>query len=508
MFKDKRQKNKGPFMKQAADETSKPIGTSLRDNLYYLRRQFGSSFDLIIHEMNVGQNKGAVIVCEGMIDQIALSEIAVKPIVKARNLPGNADEQFVFLRQNVFSAVDSKTIYNFSDLLSFIMSGFAAVLIDGSCQCEVIGVQGYDRRSVQDSSNEVQERGAHEGFTETLKINSTLIRRRLKTPQARFEMLTIGKTSKTQIAICYLADRVKPEILTEVRDRLEKANLDLVLESGFLQPFLDTKGLSFFSGVGVTERPDVFCAKIGEGRVGILVDGTPFALIVPYLFIENFHSFDDYANRPYYAVFIRTLKFISFVISILLPGMYVAVACFHQELLPADMLYDVVTAEARTPFPVMLEALVIHFIYEVMREAGLRMPKNVGHAVSIVGALVIGDAAVTAGLIAAPMLIIVALTAISSFVVPSLYEPVAVLRFIFIIIGGVSGFYGILLAVGLLLVNICSINPYGIPFSAPISPFEKSAIRDVLFREGWKSLGKRQMNIQKLNGSEKGDMYP
>lgn len=493
-------------MKNEEAFSQNPIGKDLQNNLYCLRRMFGESFDLIIHEMNAGKNSAAIVVCEGMINQLALSEIAVKPIVTAENLPENADEQFDYLRKNVFTFVDSKTVYNFSDLLSFVMSGFAAVLIDGSCQCEVVGVQGYERRSVDDSSNEVQERGAREGFTETLKINTTLIRRRLKNPQARFEMITLGKTSKTQIALCYMADRVEPRILTEVRERLERVNLDLVLESGFLQPFLDMKGLSFFTGVGVTERPDVFCAKIGEGRVGVLVDGTPFSLIVPYLFIENFHSFDDYANRPYYAFFIRSLKFISFVISVLLPGIYVAVACFHQELLPADLLYDVALAESKTPFPVMLEALIIHFIYEVMREAGLRMPKNVGHAVSIVGALVIGDAAVTAGLIAAPMLIVVALTAISSFVVPSLYEPVSVLRFAFIIIGGLSGFYGILLAVGLLLVNICSINPYGIPFSAPVSPFEKSAFRDMLIRAGWKNLGKRNMKIQNLSGSEKGDV--
>lgn len=501
-------KNQNPFQQNNAPDISEPIGKDLDENLFYLRKQFGPSFDLIIHEMNIGVNKAAFVACEGMIDQLQLSEIVVKPIVKAQNLPENADEQFQVLRQYIFSAVDVKTVYNFSDLINFIMSGFAVLLIDGSEQCVVIGVQGFEKRSLEEPSNESQERGARDGFTETLKVNTTLIRRRLKNPQARFEMLEIGKTSHTQVSLCYLADRVKPEILTEVRDRLERANLDILLESGFLQPFLDTKGLSFFTGVGVTERPDVLCAKIGEGRVGVLVDGTPFALIVPYLFIENFHSFDDYANRPYYAVFIRTLKFISFIISILLPGAYVAITCFHQEMIPAEMLYDVVVAESRTPFPIMVEALVIHFIYEVMREAGLRMPKNVGHAVSIVGALVIGDAAVSAGLIAAPMLIIVALTAISSFVVPSLYEPVSVLRFIFIIIGGVSGFYGILLAVGLLLVNLCSINPYGVPFSAPISPYEKGAVRDVLFRAGWKKLGKKQLSIQKLSGSEKGDLYP
>ena len=289
----------------------------------------------------------------------------------------------------------------------------------------------------------------------------------------------------------------------EVKQRLQNAKLDMVLESGYIQPFLDHKGLSFFSGVGVTERPDTLCAKISEGRVGVIVDGTPFALIVPHLFIENFQSIDDYSNRPFYALFLRALKFISFAISMLLPGIYVAVAIFHQELLPASMLFDIAVSEGRTPFPIMLEALVIHFIYEIMREAGLRMPKTVGHAVSIVGALVIGDAAVTAGLIAAPMLIVLALTAISSFVVPSLYEPAAVLRFLFIIVGGLTGLYGIMLILGLLILNACSINPYGVPYSAPITPFEKGAMRDLVLRVGWKRLGRYKMKGQDLNGSDK-----
>ena len=168
-----------------------------------------------------------------------------------------------------------------------------------------------------------------------------------------------------------------------------------------------------------------------------------------------------------------------------------------------SMLFDIAVSEGRTPFPIMLEALVIHFIYEIMREAGLRMPKTVGHAVSIVGALVIGDAAVTAGLIAAPMLIVLALTAISSFVVPSLYEPAAVLRFLFIIVGGLTGLYGIMLILGLLILNACSINPYGVPYSAPITPFEKGAMRDLVLRVGWKRLGRYKMKVQDLNGSDK-----
>ena len=295
---------------------------------------------------------------------------------------------------------------------------------------------------------------------------------------------------------------VSPELLRQVRYRLSKVNIDVVLETGYLQPFLDTRPLSLFSGVGVTERPDTLCAKVAEGRVGLLLDGTPYALIVPYLFNENFQSLDDYSHRPYFATFIRWLKYASFALSILLPGLYVAMGSFHPELLPHTLLMNLVSSEEATPFPLMLEALFTFFIYEIVREAGLRMPRAVGHAVSIVGGLVIGDAAVSAGLIGAPMVIVVAITAISSFVAPSLYEPVTVLRFAFILIGGLLGVFGVTLGACAVLANLCAVNPFGVPATSPATPFSLYAMRDVLVRWGWRGLSKEDLRVQDLAGSD------
>ena len=250
--------------------------------------------------------------------------------------------------------------------------------------------------------------------------------------------------------------------------------------------------------MGFTERPDVLTAKISEGKICIIVDGTPNALIVPYLFIEHFHSLDDYLKRPYYATFIRILKIASFLVSVFLPGLYVAVCTFHQEIIPETMIFGITGQESRTPLPIMFEAFFIHLVYEIVREAGLRMPKSVGHAISIVGALVIGDSAVTAGIISAPMLIILGLTAVSSFVVSTLYESVAVLRFAFIIIGGLGGLYGIMMGFAAVLVNAAAINPYGIPFTSPLSPTKIGAWRDLVVRQSWRKMGKKKMLIQKL----------
>lgn len=499
-------KRYAPVEDEPVSEPVVLIKRDLNENMIYLRGEFGGSFDLMIKEMDFAGNRAAFVMCEGMFDKKLLAESIVKPILKAAHMPRKPMDQLEYIRGEVACNVDAKDIYNFGDAENLLMSGFALLFIDGVNSCQAYGVQGFETRSISEPETQAQERGSREGFVEALKINTTMIRRRLKTASARFDMMNIGATSNTQVCLCYLADRVQPDILQEVKARLAKATLDTVMESGYLQPFLDSKMPSLFSAVGVEERPDTFCAKLTEGRVGVLVDGTPFALVVPYLFIEHFHSLDDYTLRPFYAVFIRVLKLLSFFISVLLPGFYVAVATFHQELFPETILYDIVSTHARTPLPIMIEAFVIHLIYEIMREAGLRIPKQIGQAVSIIGAIVIGDAAVTAGIIAPPMLIIVALSAVTSFVTPSLFQPVALLRFVFILIGGTLGFYGIMMALGLLLVNMCAISPYGIPFMAPVAPFERSALRDTVYRSGWQSLGKRKMKIQNLNGSERKDV--
>ena len=262
---------------------------------------------------------------------------------------------------------------------------------------------------------------------------------------------------------------------------------------------IEEKGdLSFFSSVGFSERPDTVCGKIAEGRIAILVDGTPTALIVPYLFIEYFQTIDDYAERPYFATLTRWLKYLSFFIATLLPGLYVALAVFNPEVFPDRLISKIAYSIAGTPFPLMLETLIIHFIYEIMREAGLRLPRPLGHAVSIVGGLVIGETAVNAGLIGAPTLMVVALTAISSYVIPNLYEPTAILRLIFILVGGILGIWGVMLLFSVLIVNICSKSNFGIPFVSPIAPFDFYSMRDVITRVSWKTLSKKNKTIQNM----------
>lgn len=329
-----------------------------------------------------------------------------------------------------------------------------------------------------------------------------MLHRRIKTPNLKLKQLMVGKSAKTSVVIAYVKGVADNQLVKDVEQRISGAPIDNLQDFGELIPFLDSNVKSYFTATGNTERPDTLCSKLLEGRIAVLVDGSPYAIYVPYLFSDSFSTVDDYDNRPFYATLNRLLKYFSFCISVVLPGFYVAVGTFHQELLPASLMYTIAAAEISTPFTLMQEAVMVLILYEIMREAGLRLPKSIGHAVSIIGALVIGDAVVNAGLVGAPMLVVVAVTAIASYVIYPLYESIAVLRIIFILLGGFAGIYGITLGICTLCVNISALNPYGVPYSAPISPLSLKSMGDIFYRANWKHLIKNKIKIQNLRGAD------
>ncbi|MCH5298392.1 MAG: spore germination protein, partial [Ruminococcus sp.] len=334
-----------------------------------------------------------------------------------------------------------------------------------------------------------------------LRVNMTLIRRRMKNPHLVFETSKIGSESNTNIALCYINDKATKASVEELRNRLKACDLKIVLGSGYLVPYLEDSGKNeIFTGIGITERPDTLCGKLMEGRIGILVDGTPSVLVIPHLFAENFQSVDDYSNRPYFATLTRVLKYISYFLSILLPGLYIAFVTFHPEYFPKEMISNIKDSIEHTPLPLLLEVIMIDFVYEIMREAGLRLPKVLGHAVSIVGALVIGDCAISAGIIGAPTLMAVAIAAICSYVIPDLYPQITVLRLSFIVIGGLLGTWGIAMLCCVVTIFMCSKSTLGVVYVTPITPFAKKNMRDVFVRMGWKKLSKFNMNVQDLKG--------
>lgn len=476
---------------------------SLTQNVEYFKRVFGDSADLTIKYMEISEIKCALITIAGMVSKDTITQSVMLPILKSKITGNTPKEKYKFIRDNVIVASDQTEVYTFEDAITLITSGSAVFMMDGCDAALGFGVQGFPFRAVSEPSSEIMQRGSREGFVEPIMMNLPLIRRRIRSAKLKFEIMQIGKESKTSVCLCYLTDKVSDKILSSIKEKLKSIDLEMVIDAGYIIPYLDDQGdFSLFSGVGMTERPDTVCGKISEGRVAILVDGTPNALIVPYLFVEYFQHLDDYSVHPYFATFTRWLKYIAFLFSTLLPGLYVGISTFNPEILPPPIFNKIALAVGKTPFSLMFETVLIHLMYEVMREAGLRIPRPLSHAVSIVGALVIGETAVSSGLIGAPTLMVVALTAISSYVIPNLYEPISILKFAFIIAGGILGIWGIMIVFTAVLVNICSKSSYGIPFTSPLSPFNIFAMRDVLVRGGWSFLSKKSIKIQDLPGSE------
>ncbi len=467
------------------------------DNGKIIKDVFLNCFDIVVKNGVCGGRKVVFTKCDGLTDSQKIIEGITQPMLYfSGELPKK--DVLEFIATKIICGTEVKTEKNLNLAIENMLRGCVLVFVDGVEECIVVGMQNIPGRSIDEPNYEVQENGSREGFVEILKTNMTLVRKRMVNLNFKIEVLEVGVSTKTKIALCYMNGKVDKKVLEEVKERLNSVKMDTLLGETYLRKTLDTKRKTMFTMVGKTERPDTLCAKVNEGKIAILIDGTPYALIVPRLFIENFQTFDDYLNRPYYATFMRSIRILSFIISIFLPGVFVAIGLFHQELLPEKMLYNVVVMESNTLFTLTVEALIIHFIYEIVREAGLRVPKSIGHAVSIVGALVIGDAAVTAGLIDAPMLIVVAMTAITSLVETDLYHAIAVLRIAFIIIGGTSGFFGIMVGVAILIVNLSSVENYGVYFLSPLAPYNKSLFRDTISRLSMEKLGKNIFDINKL----------
>lgn len=344
------------------------------------------------------------------------------------------------------------------------------------------------------------QRGAKDGFTESNQLNMAMVRRRMKNPALKFEALQVGARSHTPVALAYLEGVASPAIVKQVRQRLQSCPLKTVLGAGYLTAFLERGRV--FSGVGQSERPDVVCGKLEEGRVAVLVEGTPSVLLVPFLFVENFQTLDDYLARPFYGTFIRWLKYLAFFLSAFLPGLYVAVVLHHPEMLPESLLLKIAQAQAQTPLPVLPETLLLTFFYEVLREAGLRAPRSLSATVSIVGGLVMGDTAVAAGLVSAPSLLVVALTAVAGYAVPRLYEPLSLLRVGFLALGGLLGVWGAMAGLVALLLDLCGSQSMGVPLLSPVSPYSgRLAWRDVFLRAGWGRLSRGEAPVQDMPGS-------
>jgi spore germination protein KA len=335
-----------------------------------------------------------------------------------------------------------------------------------------------------ESTTETVVRGPKEGFTENLRTNTALIRRKIKTPHLWLESKKIGRETVTDVAIMYIDGIANEKVIKEVHSRLDRIEIDGILESGYIEELIQDEALSPFPTVYYSERPDKIAAELLEGKVAILVDGTPIVLVVPALFVSFIQAAEDYYQRADISTLIRLLRFFSLFIALLGPSLYIAITTFHQEMLPTGLLINLAAQREGVPFPAFIEALMMETAFEILREASLRMPKAIAQAISIVGTLVIGTAAVEAGIVSAAMVIVVAITAISSFVLPSFAMSMSIrmLRFPMMALAASFGLFGILIGFIALILHLCSLRSFGVPYMSPFGPFIKEDINDTIIR--------------------------
>lgn len=469
------------------------LSKDLKENIKIFQGIFEKASDIVIREFKIGteqQVNAFAIMISGLINEASVNENLIKPLMCLRQ-DISKESAFESVKESalpVASILESQTL---EDTVTAILSGDTALFIDGTDCALLASIRGWEARGVEEPKTESVVRGPREGFVESLGTNTALLRRKIKNSQLKFEKMTVGKQTRTDVCIAYIQGIANDKILQEVKDRISRIETDSVLESGYIEAFIEDAPYSIFPTVGNSEKPDIVSAKLLEGRIAVLTDGTPYVLTVPYLFIEAFQNSEDYYSRPYLATFTRWLRWLSFFIATFLPALYVAATTFHQELIPTTLLISIASAHDATPFPSVVEALLMQVAFEILREAGLRLPKAVGQAVSIVGALVIGDAAVSAGLVGAPMVVVVALTGIASFVIPALTDVSTIARFVLLILASFSGLYGVMLGFVGFLTHQISLRSFGVPYMSPLAPSTIPELKDVFIRTPWWAMAAR-----------------
>lgn len=445
------------------------IEKKLARNIQNIKDTFGGTADLKIHFFNIGRIKkisGALVYIDGLVDSKLITDAVLYPLTNWADAgrPAGGKDLIGHIAESAICSGDVKTLVSLPDAVRECLSGCVLVYAEGCAAVLSASVKGWEKRGVTEPQSETVVRGPREGFTENLRTNTALIRRKIKSASLRMLNLSAGRKTATDICLVYLDGVADPKVIDTVRYRIENLDVDSILDSGYIEEYIEDAPFSPFATVNYTEKPDVAAARILEGRVGIIVDGTPFVLTAPMLFVESFQTTEDYYGRPLYASFMRSLRFIAYFITVFAPAIYIALTAFNQALLPTTLLFTIANAREGTPFPVFIEMFIMIFAFEILYEGGIRMPRPVGQAISIVGALVMGDAAVSAGLVGAPVVITVAITAVSSFLIPSQNDSASLLRIPMMLLASFIGWYGISMGFLALLMHLGSLSSFGVDY--------------------------------------------
>ena len=461
-------------------QTGKKVALQLSENLAQIRILMAESLDLTLREFELGNGqRAATLYIDGLVDMEVLGHDFYAPLQSADNAKNYSAAE---LSQRVISLGSLQVSQDFDQVIGAVLQGLTALFVDGDDHALLVQAISWQQRSVAEPGTDVVIRGPREGFIESMRVNVSLLRRKIHHPDFTAETLNLGRYSRTDIALVYIKGIVNQDVLTRLRQRLSEIDIDAILDSGYIEQLVQDTPYSLFPTIGTAEKPDIAAARILEGRIAILVDGSPVALTVPMLFVEGLHSPEDHYTRFYYATWVRIIRAIAFAISLLLPGFFLAAVYYHQQIIPFNLLLSMAAGESSTPFSTGFSLLLLGLAYEILREAGIRLPKPAGQAISIVGAIVMGDAAVSANLISASVLIVLALTVVAAFVSATYVDAATLLRLIFLLLAWGLGFFGMLIGILFLLVYLCSLESFGVPFFAPFAPYDAYGMRDAMVR--------------------------
>lgn len=477
------------------------ISEQLHENLQKVKEALGNSSDLSIREFNMGYpffHKVALIYMNGLTDKQVIGNFIVERLMNHvdHTVDGNSQSPMQLItdiKENILSVGIVEDITDMDKMLLSLLSGQAILIIDGGNLALSCSAQGGELRAITEPTSESAVRGPKNSFTEALITNTAMVRQRIKSPNLWMETMNAGNITQTEIAIMYVNGIVNDKLLGEVKERLGKIEADEIDGSNTIEEWINDDIWTIWPTVLSTERPDVVAGELMEGKIAIFVDGTPEPLILPAIWMQFLQTAEDYHIHWIIASFWRFLRMVALLITIIGPSLFIAFLSYHPELIPTPLLINLAAQRQGIPFPVFIEALLMEFTFEVLREAGVRLPRPVGQAVSIVGALVIGQAAVEAGIVSSAMVIVVAGTAIASFTIPhnQMMNAARLLRFIMMIFAASFGLYGLGLAIIMLVAHTCSIRSFGIPYLTPFAPLIFADWKDTIIRLPKPLLSKR-----------------
>ena len=481
--KGKKENHNPPSKK---DEISK----RLSENLEHIKSEYTipDNSDILLREFDIvvrGKVIPAFIVfIDGMVDRKVINDDILQPLMLLSNLDIKGDEKNIaeYVRSHILPHNQIHEVREHKKVIDEVNFGGCGIYIDGMDSAFAADVKGWEHRGVERPNTELVIRGPQEGFNESLRVNTALVRKRLKDEKLVVENLEIGLRSKTPTSLLYIKDIANESLVKEVRRRLLSIKVDYVMDSGELEQFIEDSTFLPSPQIIATERPDRTASALSEGRVAVIMNGSPFALVMPVTHTDLFHSPEDTYIRFPYANLLRFIRLIGIFFSLLLPGIYLAITNFHQEMIPTDLLFAIEASREKVPFPSVVEIMIMEIAFELIREAGIRIPGPIGPTLGIIGALILGQAAVAANIVSPILIIIVAVTGIGSFSLPnfSLAFAFRVLRFAYIFLGAMTGLLGITAGLFIHLLWLVSAKSFGVPFFAPFGPKTAGGLADQL----------------------------